>query len=614
MPKINIRFDVVDGTIKQFAGLKTPQLRSGDQNYFYANFYLDSAWSDVTPKAVFARDATKIVMPLESNGICLECLIPSEVLQTAGEFWVGLIGGDRIVTNMFRVCVSDGCADSGATQPDPPTPDWFDNIEKQIEKKIDLPDGGTAGQVLTKTDDGQEWSPLPEGNVRADYAQNNPEADNYIENRTHWTEDSALEILPETQIELTGGETAGTGGAVLIAGQTYTVNYEGIKYTCKAAEVQLDATYICVGNYGEFFGEAGTGEPFCYGYIAPGVVEDYPDGAFLLCDFMPTSEGESKTVTISISIDNTTIRKLDNKYLDLDWLPAHKTKDLFKQTLTIWQKDTDDVNRMFNGYCNYALTAANEPLQTGKTYSVEWDGVEYTCVAKTLTWQVLEVVAIGNLNVFNSAEENNGLPFAIGTFQNNDDYGQFTVSIHENSRPDEETHTVVVATDIVEPLPEEFLPDSVARLDDIEVNAGIEIVHVIANLSSAGTITGTFKDTTLTQKAVYSKMYGSDKNTVVVLAIHTLNGMPPSAFLVPSHLAPGSAPTLTFSGDLYSGSGNVQKVTTKIGYVNTQNTLSVTVSDYVESVIMHSSTAGSSKKFKITVDDSGAISAKEVTG
>lgn len=58
---------------------------------------------------------------------------------------------------------------------------------------VGVPSGGTAGQVLSKTEDGTAWTDPPSGGVQPDWDQNDPTAADYIKNRTHYDEQTVIE-------------------------------------------------------------------------------------------------------------------------------------------------------------------------------------------------------------------------------------------------------------------------------------------------------------------------------------------------------------------------------------------------------------------------------------
>ena len=143
MPRINVPFVVDKQHITQPTGEK---LVSGGQNYFYATFVTNEIWGNISNlKAVFVRDDISKLIGLTKTNAGYECRIPWEVMATKGAFQVGIFGGDRLLTDYTCVIVKQGCA-TGGENPKPPTPDWFDDIEKQIEDLSDNQGGGGVPQ------------------------------------------------------------------------------------------------------------------------------------------------------------------------------------------------------------------------------------------------------------------------------------------------------------------------------------------------------------------------------------------------------------------------------------------------------------------------------------
>ena len=155
MTRINVNFEVKQ---QQIVWIKEQPLRARDENYFYAVFKLCDKWKNVAGiKAAFFRgeELPYIIDLAESQEVdgCLECLIPWEVMAEKGEFYVGVFGGERILTNKVRVDVGESCY-CGGGQSSSPTYDWFREVDERLEELKDtanpLPTGGNAGQVLVK--------------------------------------------------------------------------------------------------------------------------------------------------------------------------------------------------------------------------------------------------------------------------------------------------------------------------------------------------------------------------------------------------------------------------------------------------------------------------------
>lgn len=163
-----------------------------------------------------------------------------------------------------------------------------------------VPDGGTEGQLLGKTESGTAWVDPPQSGVQADWSVNDPSDPAYVKNRTHW---SKLEYstLFDGEVTIEGGLNYGSIFIELITGNTYEVTIDGTQYTC-VAEYDENGFYY-IGSRGLLMATGlGDGEPpFAYGY-------DPNDGGL----FAMVEDG-TYTVSIAGFVDN--VHKLDTKYL-----------------------------------------------------------------------------------------------------------------------------------------------------------------------------------------------------------------------------------------------------------------------------------------------------------
>ena len=99
--------------------------------------------------------------------------------------------GDTVAksrTYAFRV---DRSLTDGGDVPDP-VKGWQEALEKRVDGKLDRPDGGSAGDVLTKTGDGEEWKPAAAEQIQADWNQNDRTAKDYIKNRPFYSNDEQM--------------------------------------------------------------------------------------------------------------------------------------------------------------------------------------------------------------------------------------------------------------------------------------------------------------------------------------------------------------------------------------------------------------------------------------
>lgn len=100
--------------------------------------------------------------------------------------------GDTVAksrTYSFRVNRS---LTGGGDVPDP-VKGWQEALEERVDGKLDRPDGGSAGDVLTKTGDGEEWQkPTGGKQLQADWNQNDRTAKDYIKNRPFYSQDETM--------------------------------------------------------------------------------------------------------------------------------------------------------------------------------------------------------------------------------------------------------------------------------------------------------------------------------------------------------------------------------------------------------------------------------------
>lgn len=229
------------------------------------------------------------------------------------------------------------------------------------------------------------------------------------------------------------------------------VLYNGVKYytTVKNGSV-LDlsnATYI--GNaqvYAQLSGETlpdsyDTGEPFV---------------ALILDDGLLFADATSLATTVTIGINKAEIiKKLDEKYLP----DNAATKDYVKEAISSINKEEKTEKQII--FPESSLTFQEDatlgglyskgvydpslifPLVEGNTYFVNWDGIEYECVAISGNLAGMNGIAIGNTGAVGIGEVSNE-PFIIG--YGSDNNINALISLDTQS-----THTVSVSEMIVIP-------------------------------------------------------------------------------------------------------------------------------------------------------------------
>ena len=94
---------------------------------------------------------------------------------------------------------------------------------------VALPAGGSAGQVLAKTEEGTTWKDLPQGGVQSDWNQNDSAELDFIKNRPFYTETNETVFLPSGQYTIVTAQTRASGPAVEAIIATFTYYFHLLK-------------------------------------------------------------------------------------------------------------------------------------------------------------------------------------------------------------------------------------------------------------------------------------------------------------------------------------------------------------------------------------------------
>lgn len=142
---------------------------------------------------------------------------------------------------------------------------------------------------------------IEESRVQPDWNQNDPNAADYVKNRTHYSENVTIQYADNVTIETADGEPAINPFTMdeIIEGQTYTITWDGTVYNCVAYIAEgPNAPSLGNGELGEVSG--GNGEPFFIVVF---------DGATMVF-------ANAGTHTVSITAENIEkVHKIDPKYL-----------------------------------------------------------------------------------------------------------------------------------------------------------------------------------------------------------------------------------------------------------------------------------------------------------
>ena len=299
-----------------------------------------------------------------------------------------------------------------------------------------------------------------------------------------------------------------------------------------------------------------------------------------LYQFVEYSETENKirfgndktTIEFSAGAAAPVVSEVVPKPLTYDYMPEGYPKKT-TGTVTVMGEQVVEFASAGDGIPSTgSLTTTFTPVE-GQTYIVNWDGTEYECVCSIFNGRYL---TLGNLSIIGAGADT-GEPFiylntpAGSEFETLDTAASHTISVKKTGG-------------VVTPIAEEFLPvaseDNYGAVKKSEIVTSYEfdvraphdrMVEAITEFRAGGA----------------SIMWNTH---LVVYAKHD-----PSTDEIRVRFAdvPYRLRTSKNSNGFYN--------------------LNTTVSTYDSELILSSSTIDSTKKFKITVDDNGTISATEVT-
>lgn len=252
-------------------------------------------------------------------------------------------------------------------------------------------DGETSEKVYDGKDGaGGEGGGLPEGGEPHRMLVTDGEGNAKWDERTHYKE--TVVVLPETILYNDKTSTyyiTSPFSRDIVKGNSYVVNFCGVDYETVAKTVEYGGnSALGLGNVDV---ADDTGEPFGICLIQ-GVVDDIEYYATVQ---ISTGEG-----SLTISIRENVCHKLPNEYLDIP-LTSGTVDILPKMTLT-GEEGSLPIIEPFAG-----------EIVVGNTYTVTYNGTEYTCTAFPLqeTEDAPILPSVGNQGEIGG--ENTGEPFVI---------------------------------------------------------------------------------------------------------------------------------------------------------------------------------------------------------
>ena len=459
--------------------------------------------------------------------------------------------------------------------------------------------------------------------------------------RTHWEEVEEVEILTETTVTISEDNSDADlpKTTQLTVGQTYFVILDGVSYECVAWYSNNDSDAVIIGNGAIFGGEGGNSEPFS--------CDSYSSGEIYL------NTEKAGTYTISISTKKNIIHKLDKKYLPDEVIEsigiANNAQTMANNAQTTANNAQTAANNAQTAANNAQTVAnnaqttanskmnANNPVGTGsfsmgrKTNSVvgnysHAEGYNTTASSYGSHAEGSSTIASGK---YSHAEGDNTA--ASGDYSHAEGANNIASGYSSHAEGSSTTasgsrsHAEGVNTTAKGESSHAEGDNTTASAKDshaegFNTTASGENSHAEGYYTSASAKDSHAEGFFTTAKSSYQHVQGicniadsSNKYAHIVGNGRNISNR-------------SNAHTLDwngnawYAGDIYTGSTsgvNKDEGSKKLAteeYVDASVVTDEHINELIDAkLIISSSTAGSTKKFKITVDDNGVISATEVS-
>lgn len=175
-----------------------------------------------------------------------------------------------------------------------------------------------------------------------DWEQTDEAAPDFVKNRPFYSK--VTEVLPETTVAIDQSNLSVDMKTRLdiVAGGTYTVNWNGTEYVCVAKDVeQFGVVSTLLGNYAYNMGTGDTGEPFMIAVNDEETAEQY--GGYATCIY--AFDGSA---SVTLSVMGEVVKKLDKKYLPEYLQFGDKIEG--QNSAVTWDGNTEGLPNVGNRY------------------------------------------------------------------------------------------------------------------------------------------------------------------------------------------------------------------------------------------------------------------------
>lgn len=437
---------------------------------------------------------------------------------------------------------------------------------------------------------------------------------NDLENKPFGEEVQIVELFPETllteSIEMRDPTwVVPMDGESLIVGETYVVRWNGVEYECVCQDLSTKGDSISgLGNLIAFEGTSNR-EPFGVLY------RKYRTGTQVLAQALDET---TDTPTLSISERKDVLKQLDPKFVEgMYYSEDGGIIEILPETTVSVETDG-------------AFFDPVPPLTGGKTYIVTYNDVPYELEAVEMVSDGLVLTGLGDVDMFTTGTPSGVAPFVIMIFPE-----EYAVEIGVTglcmSLDGSESATVSISceNEIVHKLDNKYLGldwlpvvDTKTGLmftfDDVCPSQGL-ISNTGYDHSGFFEVKNGEKYTVTINGDVYecvgeAKFYGNMKMSYLgnkgISNSSELDTGEPFLFAIVSTNGVVQSTSGLKLAEQYYGEHVHMEVTGNVYLPNTMPEEFMPKS--VDGIVIRSSTIGSTKKFKLTVNDSGAISATEV--
>ena len=424
--------------------------------------------------------------------------------------------------------------------------------------------------------------------------------------RTHWEEVEEVEILAETTVTIPedNSDVDLPKTTQLTVGKTYFVILDGVSYEC-VAWYSDDENAVIIGNGAIFGGEGGNGEPFS--------CDSYSSGDIYL------NTEKAGTYTISISTKENIIHKLDKKYLpdqiQTDWNQNDETAEDHIKNRTHYEEVIDEYV-IFEGTLPEFDTTTGLPLQYAIPSNTRVTAYYNRSIVATVVGRYLDgSAATGMLHYAFDPE----LSLTV-------DNNTMKASVY-NGFGDGVLKFVVENFTAVHTLDEKYLPNNVTGM----INSKMDANNPVGRGSFSMVGMGSFSMGRNPDSVIGVRSHAEGSNTTASGDYSHAEGISTIAGSMCQHVQ--GRHNIEDSSDKYAhivgnGVSSVSRSNAhtldwrgvpwyqgrpQFGGTAMDNGAQTVMANGDKEIILASSTAGSTKKFKITVDDAGTLTATEVT-